>query len=210
MSGPSRRSGTMRASGTSTSGSRLRRRAAQGVVCASSRSGRFRRATSFCPRSPLRRCYSRRSRTSAATNVLRAQKSSADAPRVSSPGSRARALPRPRAAAGFCRCSCLPCMLSGAAGSCAAQPRCEVDVVRPPRVLAPVCQGSWCVRVCARACSRPLPDSLSGLSFLHARRHPSLRNASGVRPRYCSPACQQRAWHTAQILKNALYIQCID
>jgi len=109
--------------------------------CASSRSGRFRRATSFCPRSPLRRCYSRRSRTSAATNVLRAQKSSADAPRVSSPGSRARALPRPRAAAGFCRCSCLPCMLSGAAGSCAAQPRCEVAVKRPPVCLPPCAKG---------------------------------------------------------------------
>jgi len=75
--------------------------------------------------------------TSAAANVLRARTSSADAPRVSSPGSRARALPRPRAAAGFCRRSRMPCMLSGDAGSCAAEPRCAVDDVRPPLCLPP-------------------------------------------------------------------------
>ena len=99
-------------------------------------------------------------------NVLRARTSSADAsaPRVSSPSSRARALLRPRAAARFCRGSRMSCMLSGADGSCAAQPRCAVHDVRSPCAWPRVPRELVCVFARAHVLSRILTLCLVSLS----------------------------------------------
>ena len=79
---------------------------------------------------------------------------------------RARALPWLRAAAGFCQCSRLPCMLSGAAGSCAAQPRCAVHDVRSPCTCPRVPRELVCVCFSAQVLARAVLSS-TRLCHLH-------------------------------------------